>query len=279
LGSPLQNNQVKLNQILFIAILLLLAGCSSITTPSPIQLEPTPTLAPISTVALLPTSTSTVVPIFTDISCQPSSNPFAENPMMSSDEYHAGYYPNIAISRICTFEGQVSRGQIYEHQIIDNLIFCLVPSGITGIPDEGWHIVISDSRTGSCDFNSENYVNFGPIVTPPFHGNLFFDVYGWHFRNKENTGENNGSLNTPQKERFINFVFDREDYDAVWYSTRCMLWGVDTDCALATQTSTNSDLSWSRAKFTITELELGNLVPGSHAWIEHMEFKFEAYLP
>jgi hypothetical protein len=225
--------------------------------------------------------TSTAVPVFTDISCEPSSNPFAENPMMSSDEYDAGYYPNITISRICTFEGKVSRGQVYKHQIITNLIFCLVPSdGLVGIPNDGWNIVISDSLEGSCDFNSKNHVNFSSPVTPPFHFNPLFYVYGWHFRNKGSTGESDGSLNVPQEERFINFVFNREDYDTVWYGTRCMLWGVDTDCALATQTaSMNTNVFWSRAKFTITKLELGNLIPGSHAWIEYMEFKFEAYLP
>jgi hypothetical protein len=200
--------------------------------------------------------------------------------MMSSDEYHAGYYPNITITRICSFEGKISRGQVYKHQITSNLIFCLVPSnGMTDIPNDGWNIVITDSLDGSCDVNSKNYVNFGPIVTPPFHGNPLFGVYGWHFRNKENTGENNGELNVAQKERAINFVFNRQDYETVWYSTRCAFWGMDADCALATQTSTNPSPSWSRSEFTVTKLELGNLVSNSHAWIENMEFKFDVYLP
>jgi hypothetical protein len=200
--------------------------------------------------------------------------------MMSFTEYHAGYYPNITISRVCTFDGRLSRGQFYKHQIMPNLIFCLVPSeGMVSIPNDGWDIVISDTRPGSCDIGSDDYLNFGPLVTPPFHGNLYFYVYGWHFRNKENSGNNKGSLNTPQKERYFNFVFNRQDYDAVWYRGRCNLWGMDTDCAIATQTSTDTDVFWSRAKFTITELELGNLVPGSHAWIEYMEFEVKVYLP
>ncbi len=199
--------------------------------------------------------------------------------MMSSDEYHAGYYPNITITRICTFDGKISRGQVYKHQIIPNLIFCLIPGGVIDIPNDGWNIVVSDSRDGSCDHNSENYVDFGPIVTPPFYGNQFFDVYGWHFRNKENTGESNGDLNVPQRERFINFVFNREDYEIVWHRSRCSQWGIDEDCAFATQTSAQTDIFWTRAKFTITELELGNLVPNSYARIESMKFKFDVYLP
>jgi hypothetical protein len=122
-------------------------------------------------------------------------------------------------------------------------------------------------------------VNFGPIVTPPFHGNRFFYIYGWYFRNKNNTGKNDGSINAPQEERFFNFVFNRKDYEAEWYAARCQDWKIDIDYALATQTSTNKEIPRSRAMFTITKLELGNLVSGSYAWIESMEFKVVVYLP
>ena len=133
-------------------MLILLAGCNPLVTPS--QIKPAPTL--------------TTIPILTNISCEPSSNPFAENPMMSSNEYHAGYYPNITITRVCTLEGEISRGQVYKHQIIPDLIFCLIPRGVMDVPNVGWTIVVSDSLDGSCDSNSDNYVNFAPIVTPPF---------------------------------------------------------------------------------------------------------------
>ncbi len=270
---------MKFNQLSVIAIIFLLVGCSSLSTQSPTKLASAQTITSDNTSTTSLPATSTAVPIFTDISCKPSSNPFAENPMMSSDEYHAGYYPNITITKICTFEGNISRGQIYKHQIAPNLVFCLIPSGAVDTPNVGWNIVISDTLNGSCDPNSENYVNFAPIVTPPFYGNLFFDVYGWHFRNKENTGENNGELNVPQKERFFNFVFNRSDYKIVWHRARCNHWQLDEDCAYATQTSTQTDVFWTRAKFTITELELGNLVPNSYAWIESMKFMFDVYLP
>jgi hypothetical protein len=55
------------------------------------------------------------------------------------------------------------------------------------------------------------------------------------------------------------------------------MWGIDTDCARATQTSTNI-IERSGGIFSITKLELGNLVPNSHAWIEFMEFEFSFYL-
>jgi hypothetical protein len=200
---------------------------------------------------------------------------------MGDTEYAASLFPNITITRVCKFTGHILRGEIYKHQITEGLIFCLVPSGIFAeVPDEGWSIVTSDSLADSCDFKSENFVDFGPIVTPPFRSNLLFDVYGWHFRNKDNTGENDGSVNAPQKERFFNFVFNRKDYEIMWHSERCNEWKIDTDCAIATQSSVkSSEIPRSRAKFTITELELGNLVPNSLAWIEYMEFIVEVYLP
>ncbi len=272
---------MKSNQNLLLAIALLLAGCSSVTSPTPTQLEPTSTFSPTLTSTPSPTAPATTVPILTDMFCEPSSNPFVKTSAMGDTEYAASLYPNITIARVCRFTGHISRGQVYKQQITESLIFCLVPSGIFAeVPDEGWSIVISDSREGGCDFTSKDFVNFGPIVTPPMRGNLWFDVYGWHFRKQENTGENDGSVNAHQKERSFNFVFNRKDYEIVWYSERCNQWKIDTDCAIATQSSVkSSEVPRSRAKFTITKLELGNLISNSLAWIEYMEFMVEVYLP
>lgn len=272
---------MKTNQTTLLVTIFLLVGCNSTARPGPIQREPIFTFTPAETNTPLPTATPTAAPIFTDMFCEPSSNPFIKTSAMGDTEYAASLYPNITITRVCRFTGHISRGQVYKQQITEFLIFCLVPSGIFAeVPDEGWSIVISDSREGGCDFTSKDYVNFGPIVTPPMRGNLWFDVYGWHFRNKENTGENDGSVNAPQKERSFNFVFNRKDYETVWYSERCNQWKIDTDCAIATQSSIkSSEIPRSRAKFVITKLELGNLGPNSLAWIEDMEFIVEIYLP
>jgi hypothetical protein len=281
LGSSFGNNRVKFNQILSFAILVLLIGCNSLAEPSPTELVSPSSFSSVETSTPLPSATLTTVPLFTDIVCEPSSNPFVMTSTIGETEYAASLFPNITIARVCKLTGHIVRGEIYRQQITEGLVFCLVPSGIFAeVPDEGWSIVISDSLPSSCDFRSKDYVNFGPIVTPPRHGNLWFDVYGWHFRNKENTGENDGSVNTPQKERYFNFVFNREDYEIVWHGERCSQWRIDTDCAMATQSSMkSSEVPRSRAKFTITELELGNLVPNSLAWIDYMEFMVEVYLP
>jgi hypothetical protein len=67
----------------------------------------------------------------------------------------------------------------------------------------------------------------------------------------------------------------------MWHASRCGEWRMPDDCALATQTPAGSNvfIPHSRAHFTITEIELGNLIPHRHAWIEHMDFKVDVYLP
>ena len=175
-------------------------------------------------------------------------------------------------SKICSFKGEISRGQFYIHEIQENLFFCLVPGGI--LPDtpdkgtEGWFILISDN----CDMSKTNHLDFAVSVNPPFHGNTLRDLLGWRFRNEDNTEDINGGY-----ERRITFVLNREDAMTAYDSLACSMWGIDSDCARATQTSTNI-IERSGGIFSITKLELGNLVPNSHAWIEFMEFEFAFYI-
>lgn len=270
LGSFWQNDQkMKLSHIVILLVFFLGAGCTF--RPK----SDLPASIPTETSIFLPPATPTLVTLLNQMSCEPSSNPYTDNPLINPAE--AAYLPNIEITRICTIKGKISKGEAYRHQVAEDLVFCLVPSGVmSDTPNnepEGWRVVITDTLPGSCDVNSENYINFGPIVTPPFHGNTSFWVFGWQFRNEDNTQNIEGRFN-----RYFNFVFDREDHDTYWYGTRCDSWNGDTDCAMATQTSKNTSISRSSGKFTVTELELGNLIPNSNAWIEYMEFRFEVYL-
>ena len=254
---------MKNNQVSFLPIILLLVSCSTAATASPIQPTSTPTQTPTSTP--FPTPTVTAVPIYTDISCKPSENPFAEIPEMYA--YEKPYLPNIPISKICSFEGKISKGQPYHHLMTENLILCLEPR------IGGWYLSISDLLPGSCDVASKNFADFTSMLNPPFHGNTTSLIFGFEFRNQDNTEDRDGGFN-----RTITFVFNREDSDTTYSSAACAVWGIDTDCARATQTSTNTDVARSRGTLTITKLELGNLVPNNSPWIEYMEFTFEFYL-
>lgn len=249
----------------FIAIIFFIAGCGQTSNLNPTQIKADATMLPIVTNTLELTLTSTPVPIFTEMHCQPSENPFAEIPEMYS--YEKPFLPNIPISKICSFEGKISRGQAYSHQIAENLVFCLVPR------NEGWLIVISDLLPGSCQTGSDNFSNFTSMLNPPFHGNTNSLILGHDFRNQNNTENKEGNL-----KRYFTFVFNREDHLITYHHFACAMWRVETECTQAAQTNINTDVTRSRSIFSITNLELGNLIPNSFAWIEYMEFKFEVYL-
>lgn len=255
--------------VLFVVSILVACAPAAKVVPTE-KVFPTLTFTPSPTRTPTATATPTAIPVFTDTSCEPSENPYAVIP----DEYwyEKPYVPNISITKICAFKGEISRDQFYIHKIQENLFFCLIPGGIqSSMRDkgtEGWFILISDN----CDISATDYVDFSAPVNPPFHGNTLHFLLGWYFRNEDNTEDING----PYKRR-ITYVLNSEDAATAYDSLACSMWGIDTDCARATQTSTNI-IERSGGTFSITKLELGNLVPNSYAWIEYMEFEFAFYI-
>ena len=257
------------NIITVLLIALILASCTPSAKVAPTETAfPTLTSAPSPTRTPSITATSTAIPVYTDISCEPSENPYAVIP----DEfwYEKPYLPNIPISKICTFKGKISRGQFYIHKIQEDVLFCLIPA-VPDILDNGsggWFIRITDN----CDIPITNHLDFAAPVNPPFRGNTSSEILGWRFRNEDNT-EN---INRGYKRR-MTFVFNSEDAETAYASVACSLWGFDTDCARAKETNANI-VERTEGIFSITKLELGNLVPNSHAWIDFMEFEFAFYL-
>ena len=87
--------------------------------------------------------------------------------------------------------GQVSRGRPLSQATPGGWILKLVPVA------EGWMLEVTTS-----DRSSEDLAR----LTPPFH---FVpnprQIEGWHFRNLENTGPNDGSVNAPQNLREFTF--------------------------------------------------------------------------
>jgi len=197
------------------------------------------------------------------VTCQPASNLFDDNLLMSESEYKGGYFPNIEIGMVCGFKGQVKRKEMYKQEITNNLVFCLKPN------ETGWEIVVTDTSQNECT------ENFSVPVTPPWHGENPLFIRGYQFRNKDNTGENDGSVNAPQKERGFNFVFNHNDFEIMQSAYRCSHWFVDCP----TETSNITIPNWSRGIMTITNMELGNLIPNEQAWIESMDFEVKVYLP
>lgn len=194
------------------------------------------------------------------VSCQPVENPFPA-PSGLPNEYQ--YNPNIVISRVCSFTGKVTRGRTFKQEITQEIIFCLNPNSFWQ-ENGGWDIVISDSASDDCN------INFAGVVTPPFHGDNPIFIQGWQFRNENNTGESEGSINGVRKKRGFNFVFNRDDSEKIWNSHYLSPGSIKSD---------TTKIPRSRGILTITHLELGNLISGDTAWIEYMEFEVKVYLP
>jgi len=191
-------------------------------------------------------------------SCESTTNPF---PTPSGLGDGTQYNPNIEISKVCSFAGEVERGQFYRRKIKDGLVFCLIPSSFW-VENGGWTINIGDEIGDECDDN------FAGIVTPPFHGNNATFVQGWQFRNKMNTADNES--NSPQTRAF-NFIFNQSDFEATFNSHY-------PDPAATNSGIDVTKIPRSSGIFIITELKLGNLIPNEFAWIESMKFEVKIYL-
>lgn len=184
------------------------------------------------------------------------------------------YFPNIENPVPFTFTGQVIRGDTFHQQINRYLLFCLTPNSVTDAT--GWTIYIVAYTDTGCDNATHTY---NGLVSPPFHGVNPILIEGWHFRNEDNSGPNDGSVNAPQETRWFQFVLSEEDYQVVWPAHLCSFRNMCDN--LSPEEAEN--IIWAIPKaagtLTITDLVLGNLVVGEQAWIESMSFTVELLLP
>jgi hypothetical protein len=133
------------------------------------------------------------------------------------------------LGRACaSFDGQLNRGERLSRPFGPGLMLVLEPM------DFGWEIVVRNER------GDENLAR----LTPPLH---FVPhpryIQGWHFRNADNSGPNDGSVNAPQEER--EFVFGRRAPSARPGGT---------------------------GRLFVKALQLSPLQPGQKAHIERLEF-------
>ena len=86
--------------------------------------------------------------------------------------------------------GEVVRGHRFENSTPSGWILRLVPD------ERGWVLQVTVEGR-----ENENLAR----LTPPWHGPNARYLEGWHFRNADNTGPNDGSVNQPQE--FREFIF------------------------------------------------------------------------
>lgn len=159
-----------------------------------------------------------------------------------------------------SFQGHILKGQSFQKDIGKGLIFKLTPDS------NGWNMDIFSNNAQQYDYG------FASIVTPPFHGITALQIEGWHFRNKKNTAQNDGSVNAPQITRDFSFALNKQDANTMVDAINLFTSGKKLDF--------NPNVySLGKGELVIQNLKLGNLVSGSQAWIESMDFNVSITLP
>ena len=147
-----------------------------------------------------------------------------------------------------SFEARIQKGDRFEKQFGPGLTLLLEPR------EYGWEIVVRDDRP------QENIAR----LTPPLHFAPNPRVLeGWHFRNSDNSGPNDGSVNAPQEER--EFLFSPEV-------------GRSLDYPLTPAQATELP-GFGRGRLVVTSMELGNLRRGERAHLERLEFEVQLSWP
>ncbi len=166
------------------------------------------------------------------------------------------------------FKGEIVRGEKFEKVLPNGLVFALLPEEYVETGWMGWTVHIGPS--------SDSSQNYAGIATPPFRGTNTLQILGWHFRNVDNTGPNDGSVNAPQEERGFGFVLREEDYQIASDAVECIMWpSLCEDMDVQAAIDLHQSVSMGTGTLQITSLELGNLKQGEQAWIEYMEFEVE----
>ena len=98
--------------------------------------------------------------------------------------------PAIRGRKVAVFSGEIDDGKTFTKAFGKDFLFVLKPK------EKGWLIAV---------YRKNNVEDSLANLTPPMHGPNPLLIEGWHFRNESNTGENDGSVNFPQRQRL--FIF------------------------------------------------------------------------
>lgn len=187
----------------------------------------------------------------------------------------SGKKPSNRNHEITKFSGEVSDKNNFEKEIGHHLFFQLHHD------DLGWSISVTNKIS---NLAGEKFTdNFASIVTPPYHGVNNLDIFGWHFRNEDNTGPNIVGLknvNSPQKIREFDFVLNDADYKTAYHSLDIMLRpNGKTEKEIEIASDIHANLIKGHGKLIIHEIKLNNLIAGKVAGIESMKFDVELKFP
>jgi hypothetical protein len=150
-------------------------------------------------------------------------------------------------------QGEVTEGKAFEKVFGPDFTFRLQP-----IP-HGWSVEVR-IRGREDDISR---------FTPPWHSVPNpRDIEGWHFRNADNTGPNDGSVNAPQEQR--DFIFSPE-VGATIAGPGANRW--------PTPEEMDRVVAFGQGVLVISDLVLADLEPGKQARIAGMKFRVTLWWP
>jgi hypothetical protein len=160
--------------------------------------------------------------------------------------------------------GSVRRGDSFEAPVDSTRTFHLQPFS------EGWTIEVKGAGGDFCR-----------PLTGPYRGTNALEIFGWHFRNSDNSGPNevgDKNVNAPQENRQFLCAATESDRALADATLDLVLWSADVpprkiDEAVATRERLIA--SAQHGRLDITSMTLGNLGAGKRPWIESMRFRFE----
>ena len=160
-------------------------------------------------------------------------------------EVHApASQPLVQATSSIQFTGHVARGEKFQKDIGNDLVFQLVPI------EYGWYInIVSKSEKGAYGFT---------LATPPFHGVNPTQIEGWHFAVP--------APNAPQREREFLFVLNNKDANTMADAINQYTSGKTLDFS--------PDVPLGKGELTVQNLRLGAAVP-DQSWIEFMDFSVD----
>ena len=150
---------------------------------------------------------------------------------------------------VVILNGELRQSRMFIRGFGDHFAFVMRPD------DHGWNVSVHDDR-GTVDIAK---------YTTPWHGINATQVHGWHFRNSDNTGPNDGgpkNVNAPQEIR--EFYFSPEVDRTFGY-------------AATGQSPTIEDVErmekFGKGVLEILDHDLTNLQPGQSARFTRIRFK------
>ncbi len=145
------------------------------------------------------------------------------------------------------FSGEISGQHAYSEILPTGWLFMLEPA------QYGWDIRVYSNLPGDAPGIDM------AAITPPFHAPNAREIYGWHFRNADNTGPNMGDVNAPQALRL--FAFSPALIGTGGFRPP------DTD--LASEPNPDDGRGW----LIVADYGLADLEPGQQARMVYLRFE------